>query len=462
MNPTIKPFAKQHEAWGYLDYARDNETRFIIYGGGAGGGKSWLGCEWLITNCYHFPGSRWFLARNELLRLKKSTYVTFQKVAKVHNIPQDDWVLNGQENYIEFKNGSRIDLLDLAHKPSDPEYERFGSLEYTGGFIEEASEIDFGAFDILKTRVGRHLNEDYGLQPKILLTCNPTKKWLYREVYRPWKLGELPEEYAFVQSLYGDNPHTKDEYGKVLAEITDKAKKERLMYGNWEYDDQGDALIEYDAIHDLFTNPIDSEGHLKFQVADPARFGRDSGLIGLWEGWRLYKIEEYKKSAMDFFQGRLDENINLEKIPRSRTLVDEGGIGGGLVDNLNGIKGFVANASPLENTASGEKDNYRNLKAQCAYYLADKINKREVRIDVENLSEAQKTRIIEELEQLRAKDMEKDTKLQIIPKEEMKEILGHSPDFLDMMLMRAWFDLSKESSRQMRVKVSSPSHKSML
>jgi phage terminase large subunit len=32
-------------------------------------------------------------------------------------------------------------------------------------------------------------------------------------------------------------PHTAEEYGKQLATITDKATRERLMFGNWEYDD---------------------------------------------------------------------------------------------------------------------------------------------------------------------------------------------------------------------------------
>lgn len=42
----------------------------------------------------------------------------------------------------------RIDFLDLQYKPSDPLYERYGSIEFTGGWIEEGGEVNFGAYTI--------------------------------------------------------------------------------------------------------------------------------------------------------------------------------------------------------------------------------------------------------------------------------------------------------------------------
>ena len=66
----------------------------------------------------------------------------------------------------------------------------------------------------------------------------------------------MPQEYCFIQSLYKDNPFTAEEYGKNLSEIKDKVTKERLMFGNWEYDDDETSLISYEAILDLYTNTI--------------------------------------------------------------------------------------------------------------------------------------------------------------------------------------------------------------
>ena len=169
MQPVIKPTAKQHQAWEIL---RDDHTTVLAFGGGAGGAKTWLGCEWELTSCFFYPGTKWFIGRNELKRLRESTLQTWHKVMKHHKIKPDSlYKYNGQDNFFQFHNGSRIDCLELKYMPSDPLYERFGSLEFTGGWIEEGSEVEPMAVEILKTRIGRHLNTKYDLLRKMLITC---------------------------------------------------------------------------------------------------------------------------------------------------------------------------------------------------------------------------------------------------------------------------------------------------
>lgn len=387
-----------------------------------------------------------------------STYITWQKVCKYHGVPQSDWNLNGQYNYIEFKNGSRVDLLDLKLMPSDPLYERYGSQEYSDGSIEEAGEVEFLAKDVLGIRIGRHMNDE--VRPTMVITGNPKKNWTYRYYYKPWKEGTLPNNIEFVQSLYGDNPHTAEVYGKQLAALKDKATKQRLKFGNWEYDDDVGTMISYDAIIDLFTNTIDSVVSAeditrviepeKYLVVDVARLGVDKTVFSYWKGFEEYKIETFVKQDTAQTSEKLKQALKEERIPYSHCIADEDGIGGGVVDQVRGIKGFVANSSPkvtIEKEIELKrqdltKENYKSLKSQCGFLLAKLVNNHKISISAD-ISESMRNEIVEELEQLKAKDVEKDAPLQLIPKEEIKENIGRSPDFLDTMLMRMYFELEE-------------------
>lgn len=449
---TIKPTKKQYEAWQKW---LDPNTLYVLFGGAAGGGKTWFICEKQITQAYQYPGIKMFIARKQLKRLMASTFITFNKVCTFHGIPRDDWYLDGKYNYIQFKNGSRIDLLDVDYQPSDPMFERLGSLEFTNGDIEEAGEIKEAAFDILKSRVGRHRNTEFNLPPKIGLTCNPTKNFLYATFYKPWKQGILPKEYAFVQALFNDNPFVSEEYGKALAQLSDIQTRQRLMMGNWEYADDPAALMSYDAILDMWTNSVPSgPRHL---TCDVARYGGDKIVIYLWEGNRIVKVWVYQYQGLDQTTAMLKLIAQEEGVPYSFTIADDDGMGGGVVDNMRGIKGFVANSSPIE--VNYKKPNFQNLKSQCTYRMAEVVNNRAIAISVVQFktnipgyTESKwKEQLIEEMEQVKSKDMDKDTKLRIVPKEDIKELLGRSPDLSDTIMMKMYFDFDKPHTQQRAV-----------
>ena len=134
-------------------------------------------------------------------------------------------------------------------------------------------------------------------------------------------------------------------------------------------------------------------------------------------------------------------------------MADEDGVGGGLVDIMPGIRGFIANASPIETEPVLEltfedreermrtpRTVYANLKTQCAYLLADKVNKRLAAVRTDDVQI--RTWITEDLEQIREANTEvDDQKKRLVPKDAVKEVLGRSPDFGDTLVMRAAFEL---------------------
>lgn len=441
MRPTITPNPKQHLCWEKL---RDNTTRFIVFGGAAGGGKSYLGCQWLLTNCFFYPGTRWFVGRNSLKSIRESTLVTWYKMLRDMGIQSDSlFKYNGQDYYFQFHNGSRIDFVDMGYYPADPFFERFGSAEYTGGWIEEAGEVVNRAKEIICTRVGRMYNDKYGLLGKVLMTCNPTKRnFLYKDFYKPWKAGTLPADCAFIQAFVGDN----DKGDKGYKDVLDKLKgvdRQRLFLGDWEYDEDANALIDYEKILDCFTNRH-MNGGTYYITVDVARKGQDTTVIGIWSGLgvRLYQYSkllttETTKKIKYFQEKYLVSNSNI--------VVDEDGVGGGVVDQMR-CKGFVNNSRPLpgEVPKFDEKghiipENFDNLRSQCYFKLADMINDGRLWIDCEEPEMVE--RIIQELEQVKQKDIDSDKKKGVIPKEIIKEVLGRSPDFSDTLMMRMYFEL---------------------
>lgn len=434
MQITVTPTYKQHKVYEALN---NKEVDTVFFGGGAGGGKTWAICESRLLKAIQYPGYRSYIGREELKRLMQSTFVTWTKVCQHHNIPQGTWKLNGQYNYIEFENGSRIDLLDVKFLPTDPLYERFGSLEYTDGALEEAGEIHFLAYDVLKSRIGRHMNKEFGIHPTTLITGNPKKNWTYTEFYKPYRNGTLPSNIVFIQALYNDNQHTAIEYGKQLSQIKDISTKQRLMMGNWEYDVDDNALMGYDAISDLFTNAVPEDKNL-YLIVDVARAGQDKTVFHIWEGMKLIERYEYSKQGIDETAEKVKYYLDQRGIPRSRTLVDEDGVGGGVIDIVRGVKGFHANSTPFDDPRTGSPENFQNLKTQCAYKLADNVNEHKIAIDIQDVLIQEK--IKEELEQIKAKDKDKDGKRKIVPKDEVKELIGRSPDDGDCLIMRMWFE----------------------
>ena len=412
-----------------IKYLLDNTTNDLLFGGAAGGGKSYIGCSWLILMCIKYPGTRYLMGRSKLDNLKKTTLNTFFEICQQWNvISGKHFTFNAGSNIIKFYNGSEIMLKDLYHYPADPNYDSLGSLEITGAFIDEANQITEKAKNIVNSRI-RYKLDKYGLIPKILLTCNPSKNWTYTQYYRPAKTGKIEPHKKFIQSLVDDNPFISVHYKGQLDKL-DEISKQRLMYGNWEYDANEDNLINYNSIINLFTQKgVEGE---KYITCDVARFGTDKTVIMYWEGVHIKNIRTILRSSVtdvveEIKRVQQKEGVNLRNI-----ICDEDGVGGGVVDMLK-CKGFLNGGKVIN------KENYQNLKTQCYYKLADMINKGQIGISTNDIT--QKNHIIEELEQVRSKDMDKDGKLKLLPKEIIKTIIGRSPDYSDAMMMRMFYEI---------------------
>jgi hypothetical protein len=419
----IKFHDKQKEALSYL--AIDNECRQLLYGGSAGSGKSFLGCDWQIKRRLKYPGTRGLIGRAELKKLRLSTLATFFELCTKYNlIAGKHFTYNGQDHVINWYNGSQIILMDLADMPSDPDFGRFGSLEITDYFVDEASEVSEKCVNILNSRVRYKLIND---NPKGLLTCNPHKGWLYREFFDAQRNNSIRKDRRFIQALPTDNPHISPVYIESLQMLPDIDRK-RLLEGDWDYDETKDRLYEYDDLLRCF-RPSTTLGD-KFITADIARMGDDRTVIIVWNNLHAEKFVVLKHKPINEVVDTINELIKNHSVRLSNVLVDEDGIGGGCKDYLH-CKGFL-------NGSKAVRDNYMNLKSDCYFKLGELISSNAITFEGTH-----KDTIVKELEMIRREKIDSDGKLRVTNKEDLKKRHGISPDFADAIMMRAFYELKK-------------------
>ena len=434
MELKLKLNKKQSRAWKYLD---DKKTTEILYGGAAGGGKSFLGVAWIITQCIKYPGTKWIIGRSELKSLKNTTLATFFDVCSMWKFQSDShYKFNIHDSKLKWFNGSEILFIDLKLYPSDPNFDSLGSLEITGGFIDEANQITEKAKTIIASRIRYKLDENH-LIPKLLMSCNPSKGWVYDCFYKAAKNQTLEKYRAFIPALVTDNPEISRHYIEQLKK-SDLITKKRLLYGEWEYEDEL-SLFKYESILKMF----DLEDYLEpakstyYLSCDIARLGKDKTVIVLWKDLTIVKIFTLVKATTDLTVLKIKELEKLYAINRNHIIIDTDGIGGGVADHLKGCQSFVNGSTAL----NGE--NFKNLKNQCLFKLAEYVNNDKIKITQIRVEE--KESLIQELEVIRMKDVDKDTKRSTIGKDEVRRLIGRSPDFSDAIMFRMLIELQPKN-----------------
>lgn len=254
------------------------------------------------------------------------------------------------------------------------------------------------------------------------------------------------------------------------------ADKAQLLEGNWKLKQDDLAICDYLKVNDLFTNftteyeqlengdfKLDEEGKKipkkvrKAITTDVARFGRNLTVVLGWEGFKVKRIIVLTKSKTTEVVDAIEAMREIMQCGKSDVLVDQDGVGGGVVDQ-GGYIGFSGGASVVEDPTTRIKENYANLKTQCYYRFAEqKINEGLVAISLENvLVDGQKTTSVRigkevfdiekliklELRAFKREGMDQEGKKQLNSKDQQKNLLnGRSPDFGDAIMLREFFEL---------------------
>lgn len=232
-NPQYKPYCTQ---CGSTDL-----PQLILGGGAAGGGKSYLGSCWLVSSCMRFSDIRAVVARKTLKSLKGSTWNTIKKVCKEWGLKEGvHYKINNLDGILTFWNDSVIIMQEMVDLPSDPNFERFGSSEFTIAFIDEVSEISERAVEVLFSRLRWRTAETFKTA-RMMMSTNPCITWVRSRFVQDDEGNPITcrEGEAYVPFSVFDNPDVQfvQTYVAALNKITDKATRERLLYGNWDFVD---------------------------------------------------------------------------------------------------------------------------------------------------------------------------------------------------------------------------------
>lgn len=260
----FKPRTIQSIKYAGEEYAQcitiDHPSGMFITNGFLPTHNSYLGSCWLISTCLRWPDMRMVVARATLKSLRESTWNTICSVAKSWGLEEGiHYKVNSLYGEMTFWNDSKIIMKELSESLIDPDFNRLGSSEFSGCFIDEASQISQKAVDVIGSRLRWNV-ENTTVVPKLLMSTNPCLGWV-RERFVQDEDGNpavlRPGDLYIPFSVY-DNPDEKFRraYLVALDNIQDKATRERLKYGNWDFVDTNEAAAywNFDGAKHLVTN----------------------------------------------------------------------------------------------------------------------------------------------------------------------------------------------------------------
>ena len=455
----------------------------VIGGGCAGAGKTWVllmePVRYLTTNPDF--GAVFFRRTYPQIKNEGGLWDTSQTMYRhMRGIPN--------ENELEwtFPNGSRVKFNHLQHEKN--------IFDYQGAQIpllcfDELTHFTEKMFFYLLSRN----RSTCGVQPYVRATCNPDPDgWVARLV--DWWIDDdgwpIPERCGVLryftrdndQIVWGDTkqevlnkiPHlTKDlppmDLNNLIKSLTfipgsiyenealinknpqylgdlmaqDEATKMQLLQGNWKVKPDSEGLIEYARMMDAFSNAHVPEGR-RYITCDIALHGSDMFVIFVWSGMRVIDLIAMPKTDGAKVEEVIKATAKTYSVPQSNIVYDADGVGAYLKGYLSNAVSFNNGASPIK--TGGDRVNYRNLKTQCFYLLANVINSANIFFTERVASmkignKLARDLIVGESRAIKKHKPDGDGKLQIIPKEQMKNIVGHSPDYMDALMMRMVFTI---------------------
>ena len=286
----------------------------VLFGGAAGGGKSYGQTVDALLFALEYPGSKQLILRRTFAELEKSLIRTALAL-----YPREIFTFNSSSHTGRFKNGSRIDFGYCAIENDVYQYQ---SAEYDCIRFDELTHFTEMQYVYLISRV-RGANS----YPKqIKSSTNPGgigHSWVKARFVDPAPAGTAfaggdGMKRIFIPSLLSDNSflNEKDPGYRLRLEALPEREKKALLYGNWDIF-EGQYFTEFSRdkhVIDPFEIPLSWR---KFRTID---YGLDR-LAVLWiaiaPDGRSYVYREFCRSSLTISEAA--EEI-LKRTPRGEEI----------------------------------------------------------------------------------------------------------------------------------------------
>lgn len=264
------------------------------------------------------------------------------------------------------------------------------------------------------------------------------------------KIAEKDPEWECFTFTTADNPHIPpQELIKAKEDLDKDTYKQEILA---EYVDNAGALFKYTALIDLFSNTVEKNNE-KYLIVDIADDGSDKTVFSFWNGLEMYRVEMFGGLNTESIITQIREYAQQEQIPYSQIAVDAIGVGAGVASSslLSGIIAFKSSLSAMRADVDPTRlpnvhymkdapliTEYKNLRSQCVFTLAGLVNDHKIACKIDDVRIKEK--IIEELATYQ--DVSQgDGKRMATMKEDIKALIGRSPDISDTLIMRMYFVL---------------------
>lgn len=212
----------------FYPYLFDYSTRWEVFYGGAGSGKSYFITQKIIIRCCREP-IKVLVCRRYGSTLRNSCFSLFKEILTKWKLTPYLKIRETDFN-IKFPNGSEVIMVGL-----DEETKLLSLNNISTVWIEEAYEVPKPIVEQLNLRLrGKADNQ------QIIMSYNPISKnsWLYDfcEV-------NPPESFRYLKTTFRDNPFLNKEYIQSLESLYTRNPAKARVFCDGEYGVDSEGLV---------------------------------------------------------------------------------------------------------------------------------------------------------------------------------------------------------------------------